>query len=381
MKILFLCWEYPPIGAGIGRYIAEISSAFCDAGHSAVVLASRGAGLPEREESAGREIYRLFDRAEIGSARVAKLAGDIARQHQVDWVETADHWGEGAALLRSPKRPPVVVKMHYNDVLKTPRYAQVWYAWQKGMVDLACTRQWRSIHAERYSIEHADALLAPCQRMVEEAERQGLALPKNRAVVPNPIRPIPGWTNDEAEVPTLLLVGRLDMGKGLPYIKGILARLAPEFPNLRFEVAGADSYARGVGSIQCWLERQLGPLRQHVHFLGVLGRAALDEAYRRAWVILVPSRWDTFPQVILEAMVRKKAIVASPNGGMPEMLEGTGNIIADPSTGAFAHAVGRMLANGETRLRAGASAYKRALNVYNPAHIVGQYIDFLKGSL
>lgn len=381
MNVLFLCWEYPPTGSGIGRYVAEMSAALREAGHRTVVLTSRAENLPERESVPRGEILRLFDRCEMRSGRVAKLAVEVARAHRADWMEVADHWGEGAALLSLRNRPPVVVKMHYNDVLKTPRHAQAWYPWQKIMIDLACVRQWRSIRAERQSLERADILLAPCRRMLDEATRQGLALPEHRGVVSNPIRSIPGWVNREAEVPTLLFVGRLDLGKGLPYLKRVLEQLSTEHPNLRLEMAGADSYARGLGSIRSWFERQLGPMRKYIHFLGVLGAAELDEAYRRAWVVLVPSRWDTFPQVVLEAMVRSKAIVASPFGGMPEMLVETSCVVADPATNVFAETVAGLLANPVRRQQAGVSACRRAATAYSPEHVAEKYIEFISAQL
>ena len=378
MNVLFLCWEYPPVGSGIGRYVAEMSSALRGIGHRTVVLTSRAPGLPERETVAGGEILRLFDRREIRSARVARLARDVARQHRIDWIETADHWGEGAALLRLQDRPPVVVKMHYNDVLKTPRYAQAWYAWQKPMIDLACIRQWRSIRAERFGIEHADVLLAPCRRIVAEAERQGLALPARRAVIPNPCDVVPAWENREAPAPTVLLVGRCDVGKGLPYLRGLLEQWIPRFPDVALEIAGGDGYARGLGSLRGWVDRQLGPLRRHVRFLGVLGRAEMDAAYRRAWVVIVPSRWDTFPQTVLEAMARAKAIVASPHGGMPEMLADTAGAIADPDTPDFGIRVRQWLEDEPSRRAAGNTARQKAQTAYGAVPLARQYVQFVE---
>lgn len=381
MKIVFFCWEFPPVGSGIGRYVAEMSSALRDIGHQTVIATSRAAGCPEREESGSGVIYRCFDRADMRSKRVAERVLDIARRHGADWIEGADHWGECAPLLRLRNRPPVVVKMHYNDVLKTPRHAQAWRPWQKMMIDLACVRQWRSIRAEQDCLEHADILLASCQKIMDEAERQRLKLPKFRTVAPNPIPSLPHWENREADSPTLLMVGRCDIGKGIGYLPKLLSELAPDFPGLRLEIRGDDSYARGLGSMRAWLERQLGPLMRHVRFLDFLDREALDDAYRRAWVVMVPSRWDTFPQVVLEAMVRKKAIAASPFGGMPEMLADTSCAVAEPSSHAFAGAIARFLDDPARRRQAGESACRRAAQAYAPAQVARDYVEFISAHL
>jgi glycosyltransferase involved in cell wall biosynthesis len=145
MNVLFFCWEYPPNGSGIGRYVGEMSSALSLAGHSVTVLTSRSAGLPEEDRISNVHVLRKFDRNELGSVRIARLAVDVARDCQADWIEVAEHWGEGTTLLKMRSRPPVVVKMHYNDVLKTPRYSQAWYSWQRLMIDLACLRQWKGL--------------------------------------------------------------------------------------------------------------------------------------------------------------------------------------------------------------------------------------------
>lgn len=380
MRILFFCWEYPPNGSGIGRYVYEMSTALREQGHYAIVVTSHADGYPEKENVDQGIVFRAFDVDEIGSIRTAKTVQDLARKYKVDWIEGAEHWGECAQLLKiSEDRPPVIIKLHYNDVLLTPRYSQAWYWWQRWMIDLACLRRWQLIRGERYSMENANFLLAPCKRTLDEAQRQGISLPAKRAVLPNPIHPLPDFENQEAENPTILFVGRLDIGKGLPYIRPLLERLAPEVPDLRLEIAGGDSYARGLGSLRSWFKRQLGQKRSYVHFLNVLTAKELDEAYRRAWVVIVPSRWDNFPQVILEAMARGKAIVSSPNGGMPEMLTNTHNLCLDPSTGDFASAVLRFLQNDAERLHAGQSGREKVMRVYQPRKIVNDYIKALAG--
>ena len=381
MKILFFCWEYPPQGSGIGRYVAEMSSALRANGHYTVVVTSRSLKTAEQENIESGIIYRIFDRTELRSNKLAQQVLEIARRHKVDWIEGADHWGECEPLLRLRNRPPMVIKMHYNDVLLKCRYAQAWYLWQRLMIDLACLRQWRSIRAERYSLGQADILLACCQRSFSEAQDQGIQLPRQTAVIPNPIRPLTTWINEEAHQPTLLLVGRIDIGKGLPYIRPLLENLMPVFPELTLEIAGCDSYARGLGSIRNWFLNELGPLRGHVRLLGGLNREALDNAYRRAWVVIVPSRWDTFPQVVLESMVRGKPIVASQHGGMPEMLDKIPNTIADPATTAFADTVQHLINSPSERKTCGEQVQKRANGVYSPKQVADQYIQTLASKI
>ena len=380
MKILHFCWEYPPRGSGVGKYIGEISAGLRKLGHQTIIATSRGDGLPEEEALAGGRIYRMYDYGDIGKASVTDRVLAMAREHAVDLIEAVDHLGEAADLLRRPARPPVLINCRYNDVVLRARYAQAWYGWQRRAIDLACWRDFRRLGRERYSIEHADLLAAPSGWMLEALRAQGVRLPARTAVLPKPLDSIPGWTNAEAAAPTLLLVGRIDVGKGVPYLRDLLERVSRRHPGVVLEFAGEDGYARFLGSMRAWTERQLGEQRGRVRFLGRLGPQELDQAYRRAWVVLVPSRWDTSPTALLEAMVRAKPVVASPFGGMAEYMGGGGEWIADPGRPAFADAVARLLGDAELRQAVGRQLQNRAAQEYDPAGAAQKYVDFVRGN-
>ena len=354
-----------------------MSKAFRDAGHFTVVVTSYGNEGPSEEQVKNGIIYYAYCMDDIGKAHIAELVLRKACEHHVDWIEGAEHLGESALLLTCRPRPPVVIKAHYNDVPNCARYAQAYYGWQKLMIDLACLRNRKRLNRENDSLENADVLTAASLRVLHEIEAQGLHLPSKRFVIPNPITPIPDWVNREATDPTILFIARIDIGKGIEYLPALLDALTPQFPNLRLEIVGGDSYARFIGSTKRWLLRKLGKRNKYVNFLGTISPAALDEAYRRAWVVIVPSRWDTFPTVVLEAMIRGKAVVASPHGGMPEMLSETHGAIADPAEFHFSKAVADFLDDPAKRQRAGESALKKAHDAYNPQKVLSHYLTIL----
>lgn len=378
MNILFHCWEYPPRGSGIGRYIFHMSKALRDAGHFTVVLTSYGDEGPSEEQLENGVVYRLYRMQDIGTSLMTDLVIEKAKAHNVAWIEGVDHLGESAHLLSLKKRPPVVIKAHYNDVVKKARYSQVYYSWQKILVDLACLRDHKRIARERRSLSHADLLIAPSDRILREMKSQGLDLATLQSLIPNPIPSLSTWVNREAANPTLLLIGRVDIGKGIEYLPKLVGNLVSRFPDLCVEIAGGDSYARLIGSTKEWLIKKMGDLKDSIKILGELDRNALDEAYSRAWVVIVPSKWDTFPTVVLEAMARGKAIVSSFNGGMEEMLSGTSCIIADPARPGFYEAVAGFLFDKELRETAGSSAQVRAGRLFAADRIADMYIKLLK---
>jgi glycosyltransferase involved in cell wall biosynthesis len=145
------------------------------------------------------------------------------------------------------------------------------------------------------------------------------------------------------------------------------------------ELAGADCSVKGIGSLLHWLYSRMPP--GSVRALGVLNRQELDRAYQRAWVVLSPSRWDTFPNSVLEAMARSKPLVVSPHGGAKEMLEGTQNFVAPPAHPEFAEAVCRVLADRSLRYRLGYQARRKAEAVYAPARSAQRYVRFFEENI
>jgi glycosyltransferase involved in cell wall biosynthesis len=381
MNILFHCWEYPPRGSGIGRYVYYMSKALRDAGHTTVIVTSAGDGLPEQEEMDNGIIYRAYDYADIGKSAVADTLADVCRRHSIDIVEGVDHLGETTGFLERTGRPPVMVKCHYSDAVRSVRYAQGAYFCQKLTINVACLRDSDRIRRERRSIRNADILCACSRKLADNIRDEGLCGEKDIGVLSNPIE-VPGdWESDEGPTPIVLLVGRVDFGKGIQYLPRILGRLVEAYPDAMLEIAGGDSYARGIGSTEKWLRRKLGDLISKARFLSHIGPGQLDKAYQRAWVVIVPSRWDTFPTSVLEAMARKKAVIGSPNGGIPEMLEGTQCPVADPASEEFDKVLIALISNEESRHNAGLSGHKKAVRKYAPEVMAERYLKYVESKL
>lgn len=379
MKVLFHGTEFFPEGGGVGAYMLNMARALGSTGHAAAVVTNRVAGLPEVDtsESFG-PVFRLYARGDAGTPRARDAVLSVARELRPDVIEGADHLGDCALLLRESDRPPVLIKVHTSAALRVLGESQVYYPWQRLTVAAALLRSRRQLRAERYCIEHADLLCVPARRMLTELRRQGLRLPQRVEVIPNPATSTGPDGAGEAARPTVLFLGRIDIGKGIQYLPALIARLAREFPDVLLEIAGVDSYARWIGSLRAWLERRLGNAAGNVRFVGRVAGAEKDAAYRRAWVVVLPSRWDNFPTVLLEAMGHARPVVASPHGGMPEMLQDTGGIIADPGSVEFAHAVAGLLRDAAARRRAGRSLQEKLEREYSPAAVVPRYVGFLE---
>ncbi len=384
MKILFHSWEYGTGGGGIAQYMLQMAEGLGNRGHQVFVVAGRREGYPEIEETAYGRVYRIYDRADVRSPSVTDRVLELAARHRVDVIEGADHWGECAGIINRSSRPPVLIKYHGCQIIDALTSAEVVYSWQRLTVGIALIRIWSQRRAERICVERADLAQAPSQKIIDDYNGQGTKLPGRLGIVPNMLARCPApasGVHEESCRPTLLYAGRLELRKGIQYLPAILCKVREKFPDVVLELAGNDSYARGLGSTREWLQKQFKGMEKNVRFLGGLDGAALDAAYRRAAMLVFPTKWDNFPMVVLESMAYSKPIVTTRKGGMPEMLKGTGAIIADADSDDFSRGICDFLADADLRSRVGMACRERVMSHYMTAQVVEQYIQFLEKNL
>ena len=119
----------------------------------------------------------------------------------------------------------------------------------------------------------------------------------------------------------VLLVGRLVYEKGFHLALDALAPLVRRLGDVRFVVAG-------TGTAEAELKRQARRLRltQHGTFLGWVGDDMLHALYRVADLCIVPSIYEPFGLVALEAMASGCLCVVADTGGLREVVPGDGTV-------------------------------------------------------
>lgn len=114
-----------------------------------------------------------------------------------------------------------------------------------------------------------------------------------------------------------LFVGRIAPNKGLPLLLDALARLPPA-ERSPLVVVGPDWGERTSLEAQ---SRRLG-IEREVHWLGPIPTGSVYRAIvRRAQSLVLPSEWEAFGLVLLDAMAAHTPIVATAVGAVPEVLE------------------------------------------------------------
>jgi glycosyltransferase involved in cell wall biosynthesis len=132
----------------------------------------------------------------------------------------------------------------------------------------------------------------------------------------------------------------------------------------------------GEGPERAALERQIAELRLEgrVYLIGHVRRADLTSYYRYADLVVMTSKSEGIPVVLMEAMAHEKLVLAPAITGIPELVEHqrTGFLYQPGSLPDFVNAVGWIQANksslaGIQRAAAAsiAASYNRQRNLSN----------------
>ncbi|MEO5825497.1 MAG: glycosyltransferase family 4 protein [Gemmatimonadales bacterium] len=114
-----------------------------------------------------------------------------------------------------------------------------------------------------------------------------------------------------------------------------------------------------------------------VVFTGLLDARGMRAAHCVADVVVHPSEREIFPNVVAEAMMAGRAIVAVDSWGTPEVLGDSGVLVPPQDPDALGAAIARLLGDAEARERLGAVARERAHTMYPMARMVDGYCRVL----
>lgn len=173
-----------------------------------------------------------------------------------------------------------------------------------------------------------------------------------------------------------VVVGRLSSEKGQDLALEALARVAADAPDLVLAFAGD-------GPDRASLEartKALG-LTERVRFLG--HQKQVGVVYRAADLLVMPSRSEAMPNVLLEAMTVGLPAVATRVGGVPEVArDGVDAWVVDPeSPEALAAALRDARHHPEARAARVAEARARAAERHDPARRADRYLDLYESVL
>jgi glycosyltransferase involved in cell wall biosynthesis len=157
----------------------------------------------------------------------------------------------------------------------------------------------------------------------------------------------------------LLAVGNLEIHKGHRVLLKALALLERSEAGIPWKliVAGGRGGPEHESLLHYVQEAGLG---ERVRI--ALNRDDIPDLLALADVFAMPSIWEGLPMAILEAMLARKAIIASATGGIPEAItSGINGILVPPGdAAALAEALRLVITNPKLRNELGLAALHRA---------------------
>ncbi len=210
---------------------------------------------------------------------------------------------------------------------------------------------------------------------VSDAVRQTLRLPnstKNEVTVVHDGVPDPNSATEtatdftEETAPLIGMLGRLSPWKGQHIFLEACAIVRERFPEVRFQIVGAALFGEEEYEAQIRAQAEKLGLQDALEWTGFRSDAA-QLLQKMSVVVHASTSGEPFGQVIVEAMLASKPVVATNGGGVPEIVqEGrTGWLVPMNDATAMAAAVIRLLENPETARQMGREGRERALNCFS----------------
>jgi len=163
--------------------------------------------------------------------------------------------------------------------------------------------------------------------------------------------------------PIVLYVGRLEPLKGIDILIEAMSQL--ERTDARLVIVGGDQQAAPEVRQLRRLTASLG-LDRRVEFVGAVDQAELPRYYSAADVCVMPSYYESFGLVAVEAMACGTPVIGSRVGGLATTIEDgeTGYLIPWRCAEPFAERIDLVLSNDELRRNLGRSA-RRAMRRFS----------------
>jgi glycosyltransferase involved in cell wall biosynthesis len=264
----------------------------------------------------------------------------------------ASFWRDSAYMCAAvAARCPVLLHLHGGDF---DRFYDASSAPSRGAI--------------RYFLEHAAHVVSPSQRIVSWV--RSVAGAAQVSCLPNPVA-IPAVA--ETERPNLILfLGALAAEKGIFDLLEAVSQLRSAIPDVRLVCAGEGDRA----AVARYAER-LG-IADAVKFTGWVGPSGKRSLLETAAVFALPSYSEGLPVSLLEAMAAGLPAVASPVGGIPEVVvDGVSGFLAAPGDIAtLTRLLRKVLLNRKLAATVGAAGRETVRLRYAPERALARLEEF-----
>jgi glycosyltransferase involved in cell wall biosynthesis len=371
LRILVVCYEWPPVGGGGGRVAADIARGLGRRGHEVLAVTSALKGLSANETADGISVHRWYagrhraDRCtvpEMGTYALAHLFPLLLeslrfRPHVVH-VHFAVPSGVPAWFATRFTRTPYVLTVHLGDVPGgVPEQTDHLYKivkpftvpiWRSAAAVTAVAPHVAMLAEQAYGIKPRVILNGSDVTMSSREESRGMG---------EPLR--------------LIWCGRIQQQKNLGNAIASLSSIAG-LP-WRLDILG-DGPLRTTAEECCWSAKLTG----QIFFHGWVTPDKVASEFGKADVLFLPSISEGLSLVTVEALRAGLAFVASRIPGIADVvIDGQNGILCEArAPAAFAVAIATLIENRAT-LRSMQAASLRRASLFGTERMVDAYEEVL----
>ena len=370
---MMLSWEFPPrVIGGISPHVYFLSKSLTKNDVKVYVVTCDFPGAPTHETIDGVEVYRVdsyknpspdfatwvylmnLNMQKEAAALAGKLSDEIDVFHAHDWLVATAGIG-----LKHVFRKPLLVTMHSTEI---------------GRRDGIHTSTEKMIHETEAWLTYEAWKVICCSAYMVSHVKWAFGLPDDKLVmVPNGVNTVVYENIQEQdckpfrsafalpEEKLVLFVGRLVYEKGAQVLINAIPRIL-EKVNAKFVIVGSGYMKEQLSSIV----RSMG-LEHKVLFTGFVDEETLLRLQSCADVSVVPSLFEPFGIVALEAMAAKSPVVVSDTGGLSEIVDhdSTGVKVYPNNTESLAWGITKILLDDNFRNNIRQNAYRKIQEKYD----------------
>jgi glycosyltransferase involved in cell wall biosynthesis len=380
MKILQLCIRFPPAPGGAENHVYHISRELKDRGHDVSVFTTDlytevpfvrinqsnpvYDGIPVTRFKAyslkGEMHYVLIPKM---IRAILKEQPDIIHAHSYGYYQST-----AGAFANMLKERPMII---------TPHFHPSWSMWG-GKKRKGLRKVYDKVIAKS-AMRTPDIVI--CHTKNEKELLKQYSIPEERIkIIPAGIdfsqfKTIPSGNIFRKKYDILgkmiLYTGRLASNKGLLYLIESAPNILSEFVDATFVFVGEDEGQREILEEKA---KELG-ISDNVLFTGHITDYDLFlSSYSACDVFVLPSEYEAFGLVLLEAGACEKPCVATRVGGVPEVIEGgkTGMLVDYGDSRGLSEAILELLKDDNKRKEMGEAARKRVKNKFTWPKVVDE---------
>lgn len=187
---------------------------------------------------------------------------------------------------------------------------------------------------DQYTCKRADQVTTVCKAMALEVSREYKVPLERIEVITNGIE-VEQFARKGTKLrkklklgddPVVLYVGRLIYRKGITYLLRAISGILGEVKDAKFVIVGR-------GPLEPFIRKYAieHGMVSAIRFMRDVPQETMPEIYAACDVFVLPSLYEAFPMVILEALASEKAVTATHVGGIPEIIkDGETGVLVKP---------------------------------------------------